>query len=132
MPDTQSIISGGNHTSDILTMQTDTVAAYIQVKGSNQGVEDIDDITEFRLLDSLGDSDSGGDDYATIKQANIIDRLDTYTDNPATSTGVYVSPCKALKVYADNEGLSAVIVSAVLFEIAPDGSQTSSIIQWTP
>lgn len=135
MADTKSVTAGGTATSDAFTLQTDTIAAYIQCKADNSTTAASDDIVHFKVLESLGDVDGDSTtDYATVDAAPEIAVLDTAAADPQVSPAVLVAPAKTLKVYADGaiEGTTnAITVSARLLEIAADGSRTEAIIQWT-
>lgn len=135
MADTKSVTAGSNATSDAFTLQTDTVAAWIQFKADNSTTPAADDVIVFKVLESIGDIDNDTtEDYGTIASVPRLAVLDTNNADPQVSDLIPLPVSKKLKVYADGGEYgttNAITVSAMIRELAVDGSITDSRLAWT-
>jgi len=135
MAATKSVSAGGTATSDALTLQTDTVAAYLICKADNSTTAAADDIIHFKVLEGGFDVDTDTtEDFATVDAAPTVSVLDTNAADPQVSAMIPIAPAKKIKVYADGatEGTTnAITVSAYLREVGVDGAYTDTALSWT-
>jgi len=135
MAATKSVTAGSTATSDALTMQTDTVAAYVVCKADNSTTAAADDIIHFKVLEGGFDVDTDStEDFATVDAAPTLCVLDTDAADPQVSVMIPIAPAAKIKIYADGatEGTTnAITVSAYVREVGVDGAYTDTAIAWT-
>lgn len=132
MADTATITTGSNATSNAVTLQSDTVEAFVQFKTANSGTPVSGDVVNFYALDSAGDIDADSTaDYSTADHASLLEIQDTHQENPVVGTSIPVPLTTAVKIYADNEAASSVVVSAMLIEVGVDGVKTATRFPWS-
>lgn len=113
----KSIPSSGNGTSDAFVISQTCFQAQVQLKVDNDGTPASGDTVDFYLQATLGDPDgAGSSEYGTGEQDLHLAALDTNDDDPAIATVQIPMPLVGGKIYAVNNGASAITVSATILE----------------
>ena len=116
-----SIATAATNTSDLITLNAACVDASITVKADNAGTPAAGDTVDVYVLLSSGDPDGAAvaDEFASADSvhAQFLGQLDTNTTDPALMTIPYPAVPQAGKLYAVNNGASAVTFSAVIEEM---------------
>lgn len=118
--DTISVSSGGNQTSDVVTLSAAAFDASLQIKADNAGTPASGDIITGYVLYSYGDPDvdpDSADEFDTIGHA-IPFELDTNSEDPVIRS-IKIDPAAvSLKLYVANGASSnSITVSAQVREI---------------
>lgn len=115
--DSVSVASGGNETSDSVAPDPSCFQAKIELKADNDAAPASGDTVDFYILETLGDPDgSGANEYATAGHAQHLATLDTNDEDPAIIVVWLPAPFEEFYIYAENDGASAITVSATLLE----------------
>ena len=118
--DTQSVSSGGNNTSDEVTISETCFDASIVIKADNAGTVAAGDVITAKVLYSYGDPDvdpDSADEFDTVGHALPID-LDTNTEDPVIRSVKIDPAAKKLKLYVENGATTnSITVSAQVREI---------------
>lgn len=116
-----SISAAGNNISDTVTLDPTCIEAAITLKADNAGTPVAGDTIDVYILLSSGDPDgiAAGDEFASADSvhAQFLYQLDTNTSDPAIVTVPYPAVPQAGKLYAVNNGASAITFSAVIEEL---------------
>lgn len=137
MANSKSISSGGNATSDLVSPDSDAVAAMLMVKADNDGTPAAGDDIHVYLLITTGDPDAdadSADEFTTVGHAVIRAVLETDVEDPAISNAIPVPlPLSGgFKVYCTNQsGGRAITVSAQVAEHDVNGTLTERQVTWT-
>lgn len=118
--ETSLTASGGNDTSDAITLDATCVAAAITCKADNSATTPAaGDNVEFWLLASAGDPDgASADEYPTNENdGQFLCLADTNAIDPAIIT-VSIPPVpQKIQIYAINNGASSITASATIEEM---------------
>lgn len=140
MAASKSVSSGGNATSDAITVSTAissklVVERYVLLKADNGGTPASGDTVDFYLLTEIGDPDADPDsvdEFTTAGHGLFLYQLDTNTEDPAISPVVAIPSCDSAKIYAVNNAASnSITVSGQMLEVDEDGAGTKTQITWT-
>lgn len=111
-----SVASGGNATSDDVTLAAATFDGSVTLKADNDGTPASGDTVDFFLLASTGDPDGTGTqeyDSEDDTHPRWLARLDTNTTDPAVATVTIPVTAADVRIYAiNNSGGRAITVSA--------------------
>ena len=109
-----SVTAGGNATSDVIAPADDEISTTVTFKADNSGVPVAGDTVDIYLMRTAGDPDAdpdSADEYPDASHVELLCTLDTDASDPAVQTVTFNSMCEGYKIYAENNGASAITVS---------------------
>lgn len=113
-----SVVSGGNETSDAITIASDAYAAGVLVKVDHSGTPGSGDTVDIYILHSCGDPDADPDTSAEYETPEHVlpQTVDLYAVASSGGVGIVMLPvdvaATSCKVHVVNNGASSVTVSA--------------------
>lgn len=111
-----SVASGGSETSDVITPSGGSVQATVLLKANHDSTPADGDEIEFVFQYTIGDPDgAAGDEYTTEEHSYSV-IADTFLEDPALLLIELPQPLKAFQLKANNNGASAITVSATLYD----------------